>query len=80
MVSRATNKLLGLVDAALSTLIESDGKLRMHEARVLWASLYSIASLAGSVKLAKTETAEALVRSLTVNYVAGLRARGVSQV
>ena len=75
-----TNKLLGLVDAALSTLIKSDGKVRMHEARVLWASLYGIASLAGSVKLAKTETAEALVRSLTVNYVAGLRARGVSQV
>ena len=70
-----TRKLLGLVDMALAPLIEDSSAQRMHEARVLWASLYGIASLASSGKLAKTETADALVRSLTANYVAGLRAR-----
>jgi AcrR family transcriptional regulator len=69
-----TNRLLGLADTALSPLIPEKQTGR-HDANVLWASLYGIASLASSGKLGKTQTPEALVRSLVENYVAGLRAR-----
>jgi AcrR family transcriptional regulator len=71
-----TRKLLGLAATAISPLVDGDRDRLMHEARVLWASLYGIAALASSRKLAKSETADGLVRSLTANYVAGLRARG----
>jgi AcrR family transcriptional regulator len=70
-----TNRLLDLAGTAISALVEGNRERRLHEARVLWASLYGIAALASSRKLAKTETADALVRTLTENYVAGLRAR-----
>ncbi len=69
-------KLLGLAETALAPLFPP-GKAdrRHHEARVLWASLYGIASLAVSRKLPEAETPEDMVASLVANYIAGLRAQ-----
>lgn len=69
-----TERLLDLANAALLPFIAGDDcRPPMHDARVLWASLYGIASLASWGKLAKGETSAALARSLAKNYVAGLR-------
>jgi AcrR family transcriptional regulator len=68
--------LLGLVEVALSPLYSparSDD--RAHDARVLWGSLYGIASLASADKLAPNITPQQLALSLISNYVTGLRAR-----
>jgi AcrR family transcriptional regulator len=71
-----TNRLLGFANTALAPLIpKEDHGATLHHARVLWASLYGIASLARSGKLAKHETPRAMVRALVANYVAGLRSR-----
>jgi AcrR family transcriptional regulator len=72
----AVMKLLGLVETALAPLFPPGKEdRRHHEARVLWASLYGIASLAASQKLGKAETPEDMVASLASNYIAGLRAQ-----
>ena len=71
-------RLLGLAEQALSPLFPGDGMSASHEARVLWSSLYGIASLASSNKMSEAETPEAMVRSLVTNYVAGLRATQIS--
>jgi AcrR family transcriptional regulator len=67
------NKLLNLADRALLPLFPLDSERRLHEAHVLWASLYGIASLASADKLARAEPPQQLVRSLIANYLAGLR-------
>ena len=72
----AVTKLLGLVEAALAPLFPPGKEdRRLHEARVLWASLDGIASLAVSGKLAQAETPEYMAGSLATNYIAGLRAQ-----
>ena len=72
----AVARLLGLAETALAPLFPSGMEdRRLHEARVLWASLYGIASLAVSGKLAQAETPEYMAGSLATNYIAGLRAQ-----
>ena len=70
----AVMKLLGLVETALAPLFPRGKEdRRLHEARVLWASLYGIASLAVSQKLPEAEKPEDMAASLAANYIAGLR-------
>jgi AcrR family transcriptional regulator len=66
-------KLLGLAEKALLSLFPEEEERRVHEAQVLWAGLYGIASLASAQKLARTEAPHRMVRSLVTNYLAGLR-------
>ena len=62
-------RLLGLVEQALAPLIPGD-KDRKRSARVLWASLHGISSLAGAS--AVVENPPELVNDLITRYVAGL--------
>jgi AcrR family transcriptional regulator len=61
-------RLLGLVEEALAPLITGD-KERKRSARVLWASLHGIVSLAGA---GAVESPPELVNDLITHYVAGL--------
>jgi AcrR family transcriptional regulator len=72
----AVAALLGLAETALAPLTGPPpaGRAR-HHARVLWAGLDGIVSLATSGNLAADETPAAMAGSLVDNYVAGLRAR-----
>jgi AcrR family transcriptional regulator len=71
-----TQRLLGLGAAAIAPLFGPDEeKLKQHEARVLWASLYGIAALASAKKLTNHESPQEMVQSLISNFVAGLRVR-----
>jgi AcrR family transcriptional regulator len=69
----SVSRLLALADRALVSLIPNDTERRLHEAHVLWAGLYGIASLGSANKLALTEAPEQMVDSLICNYLAGLR-------
>ncbi len=70
-------RLFGLVERAIAPLFPPGREdERLHTARVLWASLHGICSLAGADKLAKTETAVAMADTLAANFLAGLRQRG----
>ena len=72
----AVTRLLGLAETALVPLFPPGKEdRRLHEARVLWASLYGIASPAISRKLAQAETPEDMAGSLASNYIVGLRAQ-----
>jgi len=72
----AVTSLLGLAETALAPLFPpGEENRRLHEARVLWASLYGVIFLAVSQKLAPTESPDQMARSLVANYVAGLRVR-----
>jgi len=69
-------KALGLVETALSPLFETgDGRERADVARLLWACLHGITSLAQSGKLQGItgQSAKEMADSLVVNFVAGLR-------
>ena len=69
------DRLLGLVGEALDPLFDPGREEeRRHSARVLWASLQGICSIAAAGRLAPTETLGGMVDSLVTNYVAGLRA------
>ncbi|MEX1181208.1 MAG: TetR/AcrR family transcriptional regulator [Cucumibacter sp.] len=71
----AVAKLLGLVQAVLAPLFppgEEAGRLR--EARVMWAGLYGIATLASSRKSSVEIDSSAMVRTLATTYLAGLKA------
>ena len=63
-------RLLGLVEEVLTPLIPGD-KDRKRSARVLWASLHGIVSLAGAGAVA--ESPPELVNDLITHYVASLR-------
>ena len=68
-------RLIGLGAEALQPIFPNDKtKQAEHEARVLWAGLYGIVSLDTSDKLSRFEAPDAFIKSLTRNYVAGLRA------
>jgi AcrR family transcriptional regulator len=71
----ATARIFSLPNEALASLGVSEGPDSEHDARVLWAALYGITSLATSSKLGPRETLSGMVQSLAETYVAGLRAR-----
>ena len=69
-----TQTLLGFGEKAIAPHFgPQEEKLRQHEARVLWASLYGIAALATAKKLPNNESPQEMVRSLIRNFIAGLR-------
>lgn len=69
-----TRTLLAFGERAIAPLFsEGDTKAIYHEARVLWAGLYGIASLATAGKLPEDESPQSMVQSLIRNYLAGLR-------
>jgi AcrR family transcriptional regulator len=73
MVQR-TRILLGLAERAVAPLFAGGDEARLaHEAQVLWAGLYGIASLATAAKLPPGESPEAMVRTLVRNSIAGIR-------
>ena len=72
---RAIFKLIDLAIEAIRPLYHgfSDEDI-IHDARVLWASLYGILSLDASNKLSRYEETHSFIASLMKNYVAGIRA------
>jgi AcrR family transcriptional regulator len=73
------SRLLGFMEQALGPFFREDEKEnRHHAARVLWSSVHGMVSLETGNKLVETESVEAMVETLVVNFVAGLRARGAS--
>jgi AcrR family transcriptional regulator len=69
-----TQRLLGFGEKAIALLFgPHEEKLRQHEARVLWASLYGIAALATAKKLPNNESPQEMVRSLIRNFILGLQ-------
>ena len=71
-------KLLARVERALAPLFPAqDEGGRREAARVLWAGLHGICSLAaeGKLEIVTSRTVQTLADSLITNYVAGLRAR-----
>ena len=79
MVER-TGKLLGLAERAIAPLFgDGEEDQRHHEAQVLWAGLYGIASLATADKLPAGESPEAMVRTLVRNSIAGIRVLRAAQ-
>jgi AcrR family transcriptional regulator len=70
--------LLGRVEAALRPLAAKISEAELQRAaRVLWAGVHGISSLATADKLANVthDTAQRLVDDLVTNYLAGLRSR-----
>jgi AcrR family transcriptional regulator len=66
------SRLLSLVEAALGPLFRDDqGSEQKRAARVLWASIHGISSLAGIRGVAGKSTL--LTNDLITNYVSGLR-------
>ena len=72
-------RLLGLLERSLVPLFApGEESARHHSARVLWSSLHGMVSLESGGKLVVTETVEALVETLVVNFVSGLRHRAAT--
>jgi AcrR family transcriptional regulator len=70
--------LLGRVESALRPLATKTSEAELQRAaRVLWAGVHGITSLATAEKLANVthETAQRLVDDLVTNYLAGMKAR-----
>ena len=68
------DRLLQLEEAALATLFgQGDKDICQHHARVLWTSLFGMASVESADRLPQGVTAEQLVATLIEVYVAGLR-------
>ncbi len=75
-------RLLGLAEEALKPFFRPGEEAeRLHNARVLWGSLYGICSLAQSGSLPPTESATGFVDTLISNYIDALkkRRRGAKQ-
>jgi len=69
-------RLFGLAEGAIASLFgEGEERARLHEARVLVASLQGILSLGIYEKTGREETVQSLTRSLIENYVYALTAR-----
>jgi AcrR family transcriptional regulator len=67
-------RLIGFGEKAIAPLFQpGEETARYHEAHVLWAGLYGIASLATAGKLPASESPQLMVQSLIRNYLAGLR-------
>ena len=72
-------RLLALLERAQAPLFGAGEEgARHHSARVLWSSLHGMVSLESAGKLVATETVEALVETLVVNFVSGLRNRAAA--
>jgi AcrR family transcriptional regulator len=70
--------LLGRVEAALRPMATKTSPVELQRAaRVLWAGVHGITSLATAEKLSNVthDTAQRLVDDLVTNYLAGMRAR-----
>ncbi len=66
--------LIGFGAQAIAPLFQpGEETIRHHEAHVLWAGLYGIASLGTAGKLPASESPQLMVQSLIRNYLAGLR-------
>ncbi len=73
---RAIFRLIDLgVEAIRPLYPEGEDAQIIHDARVLWASLYGIMVLDASNKLSRFEETSLYVESLVKNYVAGIEAR-----
>lgn len=74
---KKVDKLLGLVEAAMTPLFPDPDDLRRSEAaRVLWAGMHGIFSLAGSGKLAvvSRDPVQQMADNLIDTYIRGLEA------
>jgi AcrR family transcriptional regulator len=60
----ATARIFALANQALASIGVPKGSDGEHDARVLWAALYGITSLAASTKLGPRETLSGMVRSI----------------
>lgn len=73
---RTIFKLIDLGISAIRPLYPDDRiNEAIHDARVLWASLYGIAALDASKKLSRYEDASLFIASLVDLYVSGIRQR-----
>jgi AcrR family transcriptional regulator len=73
-------RLLALVAKTLAPFFrEGEEDERLHEARLLWASLYGITSLESAGKIGKHETSESMVDSLIRIHLTSLQERETTQ-
>ena len=73
-------RLLAFLEQAMAPLFrEGEEAERHHSARVLWSSMHGMVSLETGQKLVHTESVEAMVETLVMNFTAGLRARGTGR-
>ena len=71
-------KLIGLGVTAIKGLYpEGHEADAIHDARVLWASLYGIMALEAKNKLSRYEDTDAFVTTLVKTYVAGVAAKNM---
>jgi len=74
-ISAKVDALFQFVSTLVLPLVDGNQEMADRAARVLWASLHGVCSLAVSGKLdtVKAETAEVLADSLLRNYLIGLQ-------
>ncbi|MFQ5551176.1 MAG: TetR/AcrR family transcriptional regulator [Gemmatimonadales bacterium] len=73
----SVRRLMSLIEAAIDPFFEPNAeRIRLHEARVLWASFYGISALSSERLLSKEESAAAMVETLIEIYVSS---RGQTQ-
>ncbi|MCG8512340.1 MAG: TetR/AcrR family transcriptional regulator [Rhodospirillales bacterium] len=68
--------VLGLVEDALSPLFHGESRKAGDSARILWAGLHGICTLAetGKLQIVTSQTLRAMTGELVSNFVGGLRA------
>lgn len=74
-------RLLGIVEDMLAPLFgRADTGDQVSAARVLWAGLHGITALSetGKLNLVTHQSAREMARSLAANFIAGLKARGIT--
>lgn len=70
-------KVLALVEEAFTPLFDAaDGEDRRHAARILWAALHGICSLAdaGKLHVVTTQSVREMAESLLATFITGLKA------
>lgn len=72
------DSLFGLVSQMVAPIVNHDKVRADRAAKVLWASLHGVCSLAvgGKLNMVKAEKAQVLAESLVRNYIKGLAADG----
>jgi Tetracyclin repressor-like, C-terminal domain len=66
----AVRRLVDVVEGAIAPLFKpNQNAARRHDANLLWSSLYGIASLSASQRLAKDETVLGLIDTLIEIYI-----------
>ncbi len=74
---KKVEKVLSVLEQALAPLFPKNNKQKAQEtARILWASLHGICSLAttGKLMVVTNQSMEAMANALVSNYLAGLKA------